>query len=545
MADPALRLALREAAAALGRGDFAGAGAAARRALAIDAADADALNLLALAQFDGGDRAGAIVSLQAAVAARPGYRNAWDNLVAALEADGRAAEAAQAAARAVDAAPPATPDRLCEAGARAFAAGLLPMAARLVERAHASDPAHRRALHHLAVVRDAQRRPVEARALSDAALATPGAGSVERAAFAAIWSKATEPADLARALAEALRVLEAEPGHVGARDCAAIVLGKLGRREEALAMAREALRRDPRHADARFTLARLLEEDGALDEAARVLADPLAPVDRRLARLAGTVRLRRGDPRGAADDFARALALAPDDQSAIAQRGLALALAGEPDAARGWLGQGRFVARVRLAVPTPFTDAAGFNAALAHDIRHHSRLRFEPVGLAAKGGYLTEDLLADRTPAILGFERALRAAIDAYIAAIPDDAGHPFLRAVPRGGYTLNLWATRVSAAGVIDTHIHEESWISGAYYVELPPAVRADDGAGWIEFGRPHRGLPEPPAADIACLQPEVGVLLLFPSYLYHRTLPYDGAGERISISFDLAAVATDPRAS
>ena len=538
MADPALRAALREAAAALARGDAVAAEGAARRALAIDVDDADALNLLGLARFNAGDRAGGIAALEAAVAARPHYRNAWDNLVAMLDADGRPVDAARVAARAVDAAPPASVDRLCDAGARAFAAGLLPLAGALIERAHASDPAHRRGLHHLAVLRDAQRRPAEARALIARALEAPGAGIAERAAFAAIGSKATEPADLSRALAEALRVLESEPGHVGARDCAAIVLGKLGRRAEAVAMAREALRIDPRHADARFTLARLLEEDGALDEAAAVLDDPAAPTDLRLARLRGTVRLRLGDPAAAAADFARALDLAPDDQSAIAQRGLALAASGAHASARDWLGAARFIARVRLAVPEPFADAAAFNAALAHDIRHHSRLRFEPVGLAAKGGYLTEDLLADRTPAILGFERSLRAAIDGYVAALPDDPRHPFLRAVPRGAYGLNLWATRVAAQGVIDTHIHEESWLSGAYYVELPPAVRDDDPAGWIEFGRPHRGLPEPPADDIRCFRPEVGSLLLFPSYLYHRTLPYAGAGERISISFDLAPV-------
>lgn len=535
-ADPALRAALREAAAALGRGDAAAAEAAARRALAIDAGDADALNLLGLARFNAGDRGGGIAALEAAVRARPNYRNAWDNLVAMLDAEGRAADAARAAARAVDAAPPASPDRLCDAGARAFTAGLLPLAGALVERALAADPAHRRGLRYLAVLRDAQRRPHEARALIAQALAAPGAGTAERAAFAAIWSKSTEPADLSRALAEALRVRESEPDHVGARDCAAIVLGKLGRRAEAVAMAREALRIDPRHADARFTLARILEEDGALAEAAAVLDDPAAPTDLRLARLRGTVRLRAGDAAAAVADFARALALAPQDQSAIAQRGLALAAAGQHAAARDWLGATRFISRVRLAVPAPFAGPADFNAALAHDIRHHSRLRFEPVGLAAKGGYLTEDLLADRTPAILGFERSLRAAIDAYIAALPDDPAHPFLRAVPRGAYTLNLWATRVAAQGVIDTHIHEESWLSGAYYVELPPAVCDDDTAGWIEFGRPHRGLPAPPAADIQCLRPEVGCLLLFPSYLYHRTLPYAGEGERISISFDLA---------
>ncbi|MFN7551345.1 MAG: hypothetical protein ACK5SH_07200, partial [Pseudomonadota bacterium] len=65
MADPLLRLALHEAAAALARGDAANAEAAARRALAVDAADADALNLLGLARFKGGDRAGAIAALQA------------------------------------------------------------------------------------------------------------------------------------------------------------------------------------------------------------------------------------------------------------------------------------------------------------------------------------------------------------------------------------------------------------------------------------------------------------------------------------------------
>jgi uncharacterized protein (TIGR02466 family) len=330
-------------------------------------------------------------------------------------------------------------------------------------------------------------------------------------------------------------VIDADPAHVGARDCAAIVLGKLGRRAEAQAMAREAVRIDAANADARYTLARLLEEDGALPEAADVLAAPGAPPDVRLARLAGTVRLRRGDPRRAVDDFTQALALAPHDQLAIAQRGLALQAAGDAAAARDWLGAERFIAAVRPAVPPPFATAAQFNAALAHDIRHHSRLRFEPVGLAAKGGYLTEDLLADRTPAIVGFERALRAAIDAYVAGLADDPAHPFLRAVPRGAYALNLWATRVAAQGVIDTHIHEESWLSGAYYVELPPALGDDGTAGWIEFGRPHRGLPDPPADAVRCLRPEVGLLLLFPSYLYHRTLPFDGGGERISISFDL----------
>jgi hypothetical protein len=83
---------------------------------------------------------------------------------------------------------------------------------------------------------------------------------------------------------------------------------------------------------------------------------------------------------------------------------------------------------------------------------------------------------------------------------------------------------------------------LSGAYYVELAPVIGAGgDSAGYIEFGRPHRNLPEAPAEDIHLIRPEVGLLILFPSYLYHRSLPFEGAGERISISFDLAPAEED----
>lgn len=62
----------------------------------------------------------------------------------------------------------------------------------------------------------------------------------------------------------------------------------------------------------------------------------------------------------------------------------------------------------------------------------------------------------------------------------------------------------------------------------------------------RSHRCRPDRPAVRqpaswpehaLRHVLPEAGTLLLFPSYLFHRTLPYAGSGERISISFDLAA--------
>lgn len=531
---------LRSAASALARADLAAARAACAAALRVAPDNADALNLLGLVEFRAGHADDARAALERAVAANPRYANAWSNLAALHSAAGRWRDAVLAEHHALGVTPRALPVDWYNFGVRALRGGLVDLAGEGFERALALHPAWPAALANLAIVRDRQQRYREARELAERQLAAQPDHLGARYHFAAIWSKATAPSDLGRALEQGLAVLEAEPAHAAAHDTVAIVLGKLGHRARAYEHARTAVGLVPTEPSYGYTLARLLEEDGALAEAeaALVATRARAPPDARVERELGTVRLKRGDAAGAETALAATLALAPDDQTAIAQRGLALELLGRGTEAADWIGYARFVRRVPLAVPAPFADAESFHRELAQDVRQHSQLRFEPVGLAAKGGYLTDDLLADRTRAIVGFEHALGQAIERYIAALVPDPAHPFLRAIPRR-YRLNLWATRVAAQGVIDTHLHETSWLSGAYYVELPPGLgEGEDAAGWIEFGRPHKGLPQPPATAIQRIRPEPGLLLLFPSYLYHRTLPFAGAGERISLSFDLVAI-------
>ncbi|MCW5581951.1 MAG: hypothetical protein KIS72_11480 [Luteimonas sp.] len=38
-----------------------------------------------------------------------------------------------------------------------------------------------------------------------------------------------------------------------------------------------------------------------------------------------------------------------------------------------------------------------------------------------------------------------------------------------------------------------------------------------------------------MATIRPEEGTMLLFPSYFYHRTLPFEDESPRISIAFDV----------
>lgn len=365
-------------------------------------------------------------------------------------------------------------------------------------------------------------------------------------ALAALLSNRFDAESLREGMQAAERALQLEPDLAEAHRNAAVLLRKLGDPVRAELHARRAHQLAPHDPDAVDTLGEQLLINGRAADAEALYAAALDAgiTHPALVRQHGIALLHNDRAAAACEALAASVRMQPDDQRAIAHLGLALAGSGQLEAAVDLIGLHRHVRAIALPTPAGFADNAAFRAALADDVRHHSQQRWEPAGLAARAAYLSGNLMADRTPAIAGFEQCLRAAIEGFLAAcraqpVATRAGDVFLANVP-DGYRLHVWATRAAQSGYIDTHIHEDSWLSGAYYVELPPAISDDDPSfsGWIEFGRPYANFHDWPEGATRRVRPQAGTLLLFPSYLFHRTLPYTGGGERISISFDLAAV-------
>jgi Flp pilus assembly protein TadD len=366
----------------------------------------------------------------------------------------------------------------------------------------------------------------------------PGSASAQFN-LAALYSKKTRPEDLQVADEACRAAIQRSPQHAGAWHCLGIVLGKLGQLDDGIRAARKATELDATNPAFEVTLGDLLVNSGDLDESQRVLSEAADrfPDFNDASRQLGITCLKQRAPKAALKALNRALGVNPVDQRSIAHLAVAHQQMGDHTRAEDYLGLDRHIYPVELDLPDGFSDMAEFNRALAHDIREHSLFRWEPIGLAARNGGLTEDLLADRTPATLGFEASLRRAIDDLRGRLSLDPNDPFLQAIPGDGYEINIWATLCREGGNIDTHIHEESWLSGAYYVELPDDLGDDesDPSGWIEFGRPHAEVPFPEDATVRLVKPQEGLLVLFPSYLFHRTIPHRGDSHRISVSFDL----------
>lgn len=278
------------------------------------------------------------------------------------------------------------------------------------------------------------------------------------------------------------------------------------------------------------------DAEGSVAPYARALA--AKPGDIPVAMNLATARLKLGEAQTALALCEATLASQPTHIRALALKTSALFDLGRPEPANALTGFGTLTRPMMLPVPQGYDSLEAFNADFAAAIRAHPRRRddYDPNKRAIRGGSIVTDLLNHDHPAIRGFHAALDASIAAYGDALPALPGHPHIDGRPRG-YALDVWGNILRAEGHQDGHIHNLGWLSGVYYVEMPDVLREDDPAheGWIEFNHPGYGIPDRGTATVHQVCPRPGMIVLFPSYVWHRTVPFEGAGERISVAFDL----------
>ena len=98
--------------------------------------------------------------------------------------------------------------------------------------------------------------------------------------------------------------------------------------------------------------------------------------------------------------------------------------------------------------------------------------------------------------------------------------------------YELTSWQVILKQQGFQTSHIHPEAWLSGVIYLKTVPTLNKDEGA--IEFSL-NGYLYSDPKSPKVIYNPSLGDMVLFPSSLYHKTIPFTSDVDRIIVSFDL----------
>lgn len=317
-------------------------------------------------------------------------------------------------------------------------------------------------------------------------------------AKAAVQSHAGDEAGSFDTLA---RLAARQPANAPLLVAAAQQAGRAGRLEDALALAERAVAAQP-------------AENGAV----MALCEALLGV---------------GDAARAAPMIEGLRERAPNHQHVLALQATAWRMLGD-ERFEALYDYAAFVRPYRIDAPPGWRSLDAYLADLSEALVAMHTTRTHPVGQSLRHGSQTnQSLLHVEHPAVKAFPTAIDGPIRAHLAAL--GRGADPLRARNTQGYAIEgIWSVRLRPSGFHIDHVHPEGWLSSACYIALPSAVEGEGREGWIRFGEP--GIPtRPPLPAQHHVKPEPGMLVLFPSYMWHGTVPFTGDERRLTVAFDL----------
>ena len=218
-------------------------------------------------------------------------------------------------------------------------------------------------------------------------------------------------------------------------------------------------------------------------------------------------------------------------------RPLALAKLGRMDDAHEAFGFDTFLHQLIPSPPPAWPTIEAFNRDLATELLGHPGIRYERYGAASAHTWRIDEPSLARSRVVPELQKLIQREASAYVARLPA-AGHPWLRDRPSSAF-LHNWCVITDGDGYEEWHVHQNGWLSGAYYVDVPEFIVNGEGPeGCVAFGLPPGIVGEDRHAEfgIRMFRPRSGLLMLFPAHSFHRTFAHKGDRRRICFAFDIA---------
>jgi len=161
------------------------------------------------------------------------------------------------------------------------------------------------------------------------------------------------------------------------------------------------------------------------------------------------------------------------------------------------------------------------------------------LGLSNVGGWHSAaNFLEAADPAVRELRKRVSACVRKMLALTMNKA--------PVNDQTLRItaWANVARAGSYNAVHNHAPALYSGVYYAGVGDPAPEGSRDGLIEFVDPRPGphggpLPTHAFNRPLIIDPEPGMLLMFPGWLLHYVHPYRGTTPRVSIAFNLGPIA------
>lgn len=162
---------------------------------------------------------------------------------------------------------------------------------------------------------------------------------------------------------------------------------------------------------------------------------------------------------------------------------------------------------------------------------HNVKTFWEPYNKTTYKGFMSiSNLFENPSGKLSNLKSIIKNELDLYRLKFKNESC-AYIKKWP-SKYNLFSWHVILKHQGYQEAHIHPGGWISGVIYLKVVPTLEKNEGA--LEFGL-NGTLYNDINSPKVVYQPKLGDIILFPSSLHHKTIPFSTDTDRISIAFDL----------
>ena len=131
-----------------------------------------------------------------------------------------------------------------------------------------------------------------------------------------------------------------------------------------------------------------------------------------------------------------------------------------------------------------------------------------------------------------GVEDLVRSELEKYRARFNGDAEGLFKHWPSK--YELSGWLIAMRSGGKLSPHMHPSGWVSGSIYVNVPSSPNPEGGKLVLSDFEQEAGSASL-RADDQIIDVRTGSLCIFPSSMYHYTIPFESTEKRLVLAFDV----------
>jgi hypothetical protein len=179
------------------------------------------------------------------------------------------------------------------------------------------------------------------------------------------------------------------------------------------------------------------------------------------------------------------------------------------------------------------TEDDGFNPLLVSNLFNlKSSLDTFSQSLLHNGEQSAGNFLLSKDPNILLIRDIILRRIEEYRRLFVEETA-AFISQWPEN-YELHGWIVDIRKGGSLGAHMHKLGWLSGSLYLKIPVDLSSSEGN--IVFSLNGGGYPTGSKVfSEKEVNIETGDIILFPSSVFHRTLPFDSLENRVTLAFDI----------